>query len=397
MPINWDTAVAGRVKSIQPSVFVDLDDIWSVDDLIFFAGGTPPAEQVPYQHMQCAMDQAWEEAPGIYGYGDAQGYEPLRQFIAERMASRDAESRTGDILITNGSQQGLDLTAKILFDAGDTVLVEGPTYFGALQAFDAYRVQYQTIPIDEQGIIPGELERAIHDSPAPKALYTVSIFQNPTGVTISRQRQQQILDICRAAGVVVIEDDPYGELQFDRQVRPPLRALDPDVIYLGTFSKTLYPALRMGWMVMPDAIRAPLVDAKEAVDIQSDRFIQRAVSAACEDGWYERHLIESRELYRARCQCMLAALEREMPPGVSWSEPDGGFFIWLTLPATSGADELLPVAARNGVGFLPGSFFFPDRRNIPALRLGFSTLAPETIDEGIRRLGIAVRELNSVK
>jgi 2-aminoadipate transaminase len=392
LSLQWKKVVAERAGKLVPSAFADLDNIDSPDDLIFFAGGTPPIEQLPVARMRQASADAWEEAASILHYGEAQGHEPLLRLIAERMQARGANVDAARIMITNGSQQGLDLIARTLFDPGDTVVVEGPTYFGALQAFDAYEVTYRIAPIDTDGLIPDALETLFQQEPLPKALYTVPTFQNPTGVSITPERRQQIVKLSHTYNIPIIEDDPYGELNFPGNQVPPLRAIDEDVIYLGTFSKTLAPALRMGWIVMPEAIAPPLLNSKEAVDIQSDRLVQRAVVSAAADGWLDQHLIEARQLYASRCAHMLDALAREMPEGTRWITPQGGFFIWVTLPDGLPSNRLLPIAARHGVTYLPGSAFYPDQRQEPALRLGFSTFSEAEIDEGIRRLGIATRE-----
>lgn len=392
MTFSWDQVVAARAGKLVPSAFSDLEGIRGIADLIFFSGGTPPLEKLPIARLRQAGADAWKDAAGILYYGESQGHEPLRRLIAARMTARGAETDPEYVMITNGSQQGLDLIARTLFDPGDTVVVEGPTYFGALQAFDAYQVAYRIAPVDEDGLIPDELERLLREHPRPKAIYTVPTFQNPTGVTISPERRQRILELSREYTVPIIEDDPYGELHFLGPPVPPLRALDPNVIHLGTFSKTLAPALRMGWMVMPEALIPPLVNSKEAVDIQSDRFVQRAVVSACADGWLDAHLDEARALYQARCRRMLSALAREMPEGTRWTTPQGGFFVWVTLPGEATSNALLPTAGQHGVAYLPGSAFYPDRRKEPTLRLGFSTLPDDKIDEGIRRLGRATAE-----
>lgn len=393
MTFSWDRVVAGRSPRIAPLAFSDLESIRDVEDLIFFAGGTPPIDQLPIARLRQASADAWEEAEGILYYGESQGHEQLRQLIAQRMTARGAQTDPAHVLVTNGSQQGLELISRTLFDPGDVVVVEGPTYFGAMQVFDAYEVSYRTAPVDEDGLIPEALEELLRQEPRPKAIYTVPTFQNPTGVTISPERRKQIIELSLRYTVPIIEDDPYGELFFPGSETPPLRALDDNVVYLGSFSKTLAPALRMGWMVMPEAIIPPLVNSKEAVDIQSDRFVQRAVVRACADGWLDAHLDEARALYHQRCQRILAALEREMPQGTRWTTPHGGFFLWVTLPGEITSNALLPTAGKHGVAYLPGSAFYPDRRKEPTLRLGFSTLPEDRIDEGIRRLGCAVREV----
>ncbi|CAN5194060.1 PLP-dependent aminotransferase family protein [soil metagenome] len=392
MTFSWNQVVAGRASKLAPSAFSDLEGIRSVEDLIFFAGGTPPLEKLPIARLRQASADAWKNAADHLYYGESQGHEPLRHMIAERMTSRGATTDPEHVMITNGSQQGLDLIARTLFDPGDVVVIEGPTYFGAMQAFDAYEVTYRTAPVDDDGLIPDELERLLREHPRPKAIYTVPTFQNPTGVTISPERRRRVVELSLEYTVPIIEDDPYGELHFPGDPVPPLRALDSNVIYLGTFSKTLAPALRMGWMVMPEALIPPLVNSKEAVDIQSDRFVQRAVVRACADGWLDAHLDEARALYQARCQRMIAALQREMPPGTRWITPQGGFFVWVTLTSEITSNALLPTAGKHGVAYLPGSAFYPDRRKEPTLRLGFSTLSDDKIDEGIHRLGRATAE-----
>jgi 2-aminoadipate transaminase len=378
---------------LHPYVKVDLSPIWETPGVIYFGDGAPAVEQMPIARLRQAQADAWEEAADILSYGESEGHLPLRELIAQRMRSRGAEVDSGNTLITCGSQQGLDLIARALFDPGDVVVVEAPTYFGAIQAFDAYEVSYREAPLDEHGIIPEALEPLLFREPRPKAIYLVPTFQNPTGVTLSPERRARVLALARAANVAVIEDDPYGELYFGAQPIAPLRALDPDVVYLGTFSKTIAPALRMGWMVVPPVLYPLVYSSKEATDMLSDRFVQRAIVRVAADGWLDARLAEARPFYRARRDHLLAALQREMPPCVRWTVPEGGFFTWVTLPDGLLADDLLPIALRHGVGFLPGSCFYPEPTPRPGFRLSYPTLAPDVVDEGMRRLGASVREL----
>lgn len=347
-------------------------------------------EQVPVERLRQANSDVWEEAREISAYDEAEGHLPLREMISERMARRGVCAGAERILITNGSQQGIDLIARALFDRGDQVIVEGPTYFGALQAFDPFEVAYLVAPIDEAGLIPDQLESLLRKHDRVKAIYTVSIYQNPTGVTLAEDRRQQIIDIAARYGVVIIEDDPYGELTFESAPRRPLAADDENVVYLGTFSKTIMPALRIGWMVYPPALRDVLVDGKEAVDIQSDRFVQRTIVAASQDGWLDGHIAESRALYGQKAATMTAALQNSMTDRVRWQEPRGGFFLWLRLPDRMNSRDLMPAATQERVGFLPGYFFYPDRRPTEAVRLGFTTLEDHRIEEGIERLSRAI-------
>lgn len=393
MSRNWNALLSRRAPSLHGWVKLDVNQIFETPGVIYFGDGAPAKEQWPVERLRQAHADAWEDAYDILSYGESLGYGPLRATIAARMAARGSVVDPETVLVTNGSQQGLDLISRALFDPGDIVVVEGPTYFGALQAFDAYEVAYRVAPMDEFGMIPELLEPLLLTEPRPKAIYTVPTFQNPTGVTLPAERRARIVEMARAANVAIIEDDPYGDIYFTPEPVPPLRALDPEVIYLGTFSKTLAPALRMGWMAVPPSLFQLVSHSKEAIDIMSDRFVQRAVVSTVSDGWLEAQLDGARTFYRRQRDNLLVALEREMPAGVTWTVPDGGFFNWVTLPEGATAEDLLQVALRHKVGFLPGSCFYPEPRPQRSFRLSYPTMSKATIDEGMGRLGEAVREL----
>ncbi len=330
--IDWDGLQARRAANIRSSLTFKFGEPEDHPNIIPFAGGAPPAECLPLDRLRWAFDKVWREAePETMYYGEYQGHGPLREYIAGRMQRRGADVSADEILITNGSQQGLELCAKIFLNPGDRVIVEAPTYFGALQIFDVYEAEYVPVPLDDVGIVLSDLERALQRSPKPKFMYLIPTFQNPTGISLSRDRRQKVVELARQYGVPVIEDDPYGELWFRGGDHGTLRQFGPEVIYLGTFSKTMAPALRMGWMVPPKPLMKQFNDAKEGVDIQSDRMVQRALVEACQDGWLDEHIAECRDNYRDRCDFMLECLEREMPRGTRWTIPDGGFFIWVTL------------------------------------------------------------------
>ena len=279
----------------------------------------------------------------------------------------------------------------MFLNPGDRVIVEAPTYFGALQIFEVYQAEFVPVPVDDDGIEISQLEQSLQLTPKPKLMYLIPTFQNPTGISLDRERRKQVVELARNYGVPIIEDDPYGELWFNGGDRGTLRAFGPEVIYLGTFSKTIAPSLRMGWMIPPKELMKRFTDAKEGVDIQSDRMVQRMVVDACRGGWLDEHVDRCRKDYGVRCDFMLECLQREMPSGTRWTEPDGGFFIWVTLPDEANADELVKECARHGALYNPGSLFYTDWEPKSTLRLGFSTLPRDQMREGIRRMGDVFR------
>lgn len=390
--MDWEGLLAQRASRIRPSVMFKFGEPEDRPDIIPFAGGAPPAECLPIKRLESAVARAWRTLdPETMYYGEYQGHEPLRALIADRMRKRGVAITADDILITAGSQQGLELSAKLFLNPGDRVIVEAPTYFGALQIFDVYQAEYVPVPVDDDGIVIADLEHALKLTPKPKFMYLIPTFQNPTGIALGQTRRQQVVDLARRYGVPIIEDDPYGELWFRGGDHGTLRSLGSEVIYLGTFSKTLAPALRMGWMVAPPVLMQRFIDAREGVDIQSDRVVQRAVVYACEDSWLDEHIASSRQEYMKRCDFMLECLERDMPAGTRWTEPNGGFFIWVTLPDGANADELVKECALNGALYNPGSCFYTDWEPKPTLRLGFSTLPQDQVSEGIKRMGKVFR------
>lgn len=391
MSFPWDRLLAERVARIRPSLLVDFDRLPSSADLVLFSGGAPPLECLPAERIARALAEAWRAEPEALWYGESQGHEPLRVAIAERMRRRGAAVAPEEIIITNGSQQGIDLIARLLLEPGDRVVVEAPTYFGALQVFEPFAVEICTVPLDDRGMLVEALERVLAARPRPKLIYAVPTFQNPAGVTLDLERRQALVALAERYGVPIVEDDPYGELWFDQPPPPPLRALHPDVLYLGTFSKTLAPGLRIGWLVAPRRLMKLLVDTKEGIDIQADRLLQRALARMLEGDWFERHLEAARATYRERCALLLRCLERELPGLATWNAPGGGFFVWVTLPEGVDTDALLVECARRGAAYIPGSAFYPDDAPRPSFRLGFTTLSTASLEEGMARLGLAIR------
>ncbi|MBC8075224.1 MAG: PLP-dependent aminotransferase family protein [Chloroflexales bacterium] len=373
--------------------------------MISFAGGLPAPECFPTEELAAAAERVLVEQPiAALQYGPTEGYRPLRQFVTQHMAALGVAAPFEQVLITSGSQQALDLLGKLLIDPGAPVAVENPTYLGALQAWQAYQPRYLAVPIDDEGLDVAALERMLADGARPRFLYVVSCFQNPTGVTLSDARRRALLEVAARYGLPIIEDDPYGELYYDGARPPLLAALDVElhgslqhVVYLSTFSKTLAPGLRVGWVVAPEALVTKLTQAKQGVDLHSGSLAQATAYYACRDGLLDRHVPTIRRTYHARRDAMLAALDTHMPPGVSWTRPAGGLFIWLTLPPQLDAAVLLRASLEQQVAFVPGVSFHPNGGGNNTLRLNFSHSAPARIAEGVARLGRAVVKLTSAE
>lgn len=385
-------ALARRARSFEASPWAEAWDLVSRHpDPIYFGNGAPAREAQPLDRLREAGARAWTEAEGILDYGEVEGYRPLRELIAARMARRGMPVDPDEVMITNGSQQGIDMVSRLMLDPGDTIVVEGPVYIGAMQTFDAYEASYLVVPVDDEGLDVAALDRLLTATGArPKLIYTVPTFQNPTGITMTRARREALLALARERGILALEDDPYGELYYGPAPEAPLLALDPAVVYLGTFSKTIAPGIRVGWTVAPRRLMDLLLMAKEASDIHTDRIITRTVYHAAE-GFLDAHIAALRALYRRRRDALLAGLRRHLPAEVTWSCPGGGFFVWVRLPGGLSADELLPVAAARGVAYLPGSWFYPvGQKEYSGLRLSFSSLPIGRIEEGTRRLGEAI-------
>jgi 2-aminoadipate transaminase len=391
--IRWQEKMATRAGSIHGSITIPLDQLkLAHQDPILFSGGTPSPEFLPIEHLRESNHRAWDVKNDVMYYGDSEGYPPLRERISERMAQRGVEVSPDELMVTTGAQQGLDLVSRALLDPGDTVIVEAPTYFGALQVFDMFQASYQSVAMDEGGMIPESLETALSRADRPKFIYTIPTYQNPTGVTIAPERRAKLLEIASRYNVPFVEDDPYGELWFGDEGTIPLRASSSDVIYLGTFSKTIAPAIRMGWLCAPPDLLNVLLDAKEAADISSDRIVQRMVVEATENGWLDEHLIRARKDYASRAAALDSALQEHMPDGTTWTKPQGGFFVWVTLPGDVDSYDLLFEVAKDGVLYLPGTIFYVDGRTSPSFRLGFTTLPMTRYETGVERLGRTLKE-----
>jgi 2-aminoadipate transaminase len=321
-------------------------------------------------------------------YGSSEGSVALRGTVADLMAESGARLDEDDIVLTAGAQQALDLLARVFLDPGDVIITEGPTYVGALQAFSAYRPRVECIPLDEHGMRTEVLEETLRrlGPRGAKFIYTIPNFQNPAGVTLSASRRRRLLELAHEFDVPVIEDDPYGRLRYEGGHILPLRALDPDVIYLGTFSKVFAPGLRVGWLAAPRPIRSKVLLAKQAADLCGSSFAHAVIERYMTGTSWRRVLADLQSAYRERRDAMFAALAEHFPADVAWTRPEGGFFVWVTLPAHMDTKPLLAEAVEHGVTFVPGSDFFPDGRGSNCLRIAFCYESPEKIAEGITRL-----------
>lgn len=401
MTTPWNHRYAQRTHWMGSSAIRELLKLTEKPDLISFAGGLPAPEIFPVTEFQAATERVLSR----YGskalqYSITEGYLPLREFLVAKMAQYGICVTPENLLITSGSQQALDMIGKILLNPGDLVLTEAPTYLGALQAWRAYQAEFDTVPMDEDGIRTDLLEESL--SGGPKFMYILPNFQNPSGVTLSLKRRHELVRIADRYGVPIIEDDPYGELRFEGEHLPPLVVQDArrlngvngngfyrgNVIYLSTFSKTLAPGLRLGWMVAPVDVIQHCVMAKQGMDLHTSSIIQMvAYEVLSQEGFLKNHVRRIRRVYQERRDVMLRAMAEYFPEGVRWTEPQGGLFLWVTLPDGLDSEALLPQAIANKVAFVPGHVFYPDGRGRNTMRLNFSNAQPAQIETGIRRLG----------
>ncbi|GAA4935817.1 DNA-binding transcriptional MocR family regulator [Nonomuraea thailandensis] len=391
---------AARATGMVASEIRALFAVASRPEVVSLAGGMPYVTALPLDMVgELVSDLVTRRGPVALQYGSGQGDPHLREQICEVMRLEGIHAGANDVVVTVGSQQALDLITRIFIDPGDVVLAEGPSYVGALGTFAAYQAKVVHIAMDDQGIVPESLAQTIYaleTAGAPiKFLYTIPTFHNPGGVTLNIARRQQVLDICQRAGILIIEDNPYGLLGFDGEPMRALRADNPDgVVYLGSFSKTLAPGFRVGWALAPHAIRDKLVLAMESAVLSHSSFTQLAVGQyLATQPWHEQ-IKSFRELYRERRDALLDALESLMPPEVTWTRPGGGFFVWATLPEGLDSKAILPRAVAERVAFVPGTGFFSDGSGARHMRLSYCYPEPDRIREGVRRLaGVIEQEI----
>lgn len=393
--ITMEGLFAERIKDVPRSFVREILKVAGDETIISFAGGLPNRDLFPIERLQAATNKLFEESgKEILQYSETEGYFPLRQWIAARYQERKGITiNPKNVLITTGSQQGLDLLGKIFVDAGDKVILEKPAYLGAIQAFSLYRPRFEQIPLETDGVNLERLEKSVRDQPA-KLFYCVPNFQNPSGVTYSEGNRRDVASVFKGRDMVLVEDDPYGELRFLGQEQPTFyRLLSNNVILLGSFSKIVTPSFRIGWMVANDEIIDKLVVAKQASDLHTNYFGQRIIHRYLEDNDIDEHINRIREAYGRQRNAMLNAMGDYFPSGVEYTTPEGGMFLWATLPNRLSALEVFDKAIASKVAFVPGDPFYIDEKNTNTMRINFSSVNEATIRIGIERLGRVLKDL----
>jgi 2-aminoadipate transaminase len=379
---------AHRLAQMRPSTIREILKVTAQPEIISFAGGLPAPELFPIAEVQAAADAVLgRDGRAALQYGPSEGFLALREWTAQEMRKRGIKAVADDVLVTNGSQQVLDLVGKVFLNPGDVVLTENPTYLAAIQSFQTLEAKFVPVPTDEEGLIPEALPDLIKTH-RPKLLYTIPNFQNPTGITLSAPRRAALAKIAAAHRLTVIEDDPYGKLRYRGTEVPPVKSWDEAgcVLYASTFSKTVAPGLRIGWVVAPPEVFSRMLILKQAADLHTSSFDQRVVFTYLTNNNPAAHLEKIRAVYGERLGILQEALGAAMPAGYHWTKPEGGMFLWVTGPESLDALQLLERCIGEKVAFVPGRDFFPADGGKNHFRLNFSNSTPERIREGVRRL-----------
>jgi 2-aminoadipate transaminase len=386
---------AKRTLNVRRSFVREILKAAAKPEVISFAGGLPNPRFIPVTEISEAIQQILKtQGAAALQYCASEGHPLLRQWIAEQYNIAGLAVSAEQILITTGSQQGLDLLGKVLIDPGDRVVVEDPTYIAALQAFGMYEPIFAPIAVDSNGIDVQQLRQEIQSG--AKLVYCMPNFQNPTGISYSASRRAEVGEVLRDTSVILIEDDPYARLRFRGVDLPPMACHRPDhTVLLGSFSKIIAPGMRLGWLCAPMELMDKLIIAKQAVDLHSENLGQWVMHRLVTDGNFDRHLQAIREAYGHQCQKMIEAIQQYLPPEIRYTRPDGGMFIWLTLPAGISSLDLFQLAIEQGVAFVPGPAFHASGDGENTMRLNFSNSDPKRIEDGIRRLAFALSKLQT--
>lgn len=391
MSLNY----AKRMEGIRASEIRELLKLTQQPDIISFAGGLPAPESFPIDEFVKIGKEVLENSGSqALQYGPTEGYGPLREAIAERMTKVKVDAKPEDILVTSGSQQGLDFAAKIFINPGDIIVCESPTYLGAINAFRAYEPKFIEVSTDKDGMDMEELEEVLENNENVKFIYVIPDFQNPSGKTWSIERRKKLVDLANKYNIAIIEDNPYGELRFEGEILPAVKHYDTEgrVAFLGTFSKILCPGLRLGWVVAEPEFLNKFILVKQGADLQSSTISQMEAAKFFELYNIDEHIQNIIDLYRVRRDLMMKTIEEEFPEGVSYTYPEGGLFTWVVLPEYMNARELALKALEQKVAYVPGGSFYPNGGNENTFRLNYSNMDEERIVEGIKRLGKVIKE-----
>jgi 2-aminoadipate transaminase len=391
LTLNWTFSV--RALEMKGSAIREILKITERPDIISFAGGLPAPELFPVEDLKKACEAVLNNVgPRSLQYSLSLGILPLRKFLAERLSQKGAPLTEDNILVTGGSQQGLDLVGKVFLDKGAVVICESPTYLGAIQAFNAYNPHYVTVDMDDCGMVTDQVEDKIKKY-KPRLIYVVPNFQNPSGITLSYERRKHLVKLASEYYVPIIDDNPYGELRYIGKDVPSLKSLGKDlVIQLGTISKIISPGLRIGWIAASVEVMPMFEKMKQGADLHTNTFAQYVMAEYVKNGRLDKHIEEIKSAYGERREVMIKAMQEYFPENVKWTEPEGGLFLWVELPPEVSATDLLQDALKQRVAYVPGKPFYPYEDKDNTLRLNFSNASPDMIIEGIKRLGKVFRE-----
>ena len=387
---------AERIAGLKSSAIRDILKLTSREGMISFAGGLPAPELFPLKELSEATQRVLSKhGSNALQYAITEGHIPLREKIVHTLAPGSTRLTLNHLIITQGSQQGLELLAKLYLDKGSVVYTENPSYLGALQAFRLFQAEIAPMPTDDQGILPDALRGALKKR-RPAFLYLMPNFQNPTGVSLSLERRREIVEISKQSDLLVVEDDPYGDLFFEGEKLPSLFALGDgrNIIYLSTFSKTIAPGLRVAFAAADEEIAGKLAMIKQGTDLQTNTLGQFIVNEYLESGLLPEHLRKLRTTYRVRRDLMLTAMKEHFPPTLTWNRPGGGMFLWVTLPENWNAKDILLHCIEHNVAFVPGQEFYPDGSGRNTMRMNFSNASPEGIEAGIKRMGMVLKKVS---
>jgi len=386
---------AKRMKRMESKEMKEILELADVPGLISFAGGLPAPELFPIEALKASANEVLDSVGRkALQYNDPVGYGPLREWVAKRMETFDVSVEAKDILITSGSQQGLDFAGKVFLDKGDIVLCESPSYLGAINALAAYECDFLEVPTDDDGMIIEELEKIAASNDKIKLVYVIPEFQNPTGKTWSDKRREEFMEVIEKYGLIVLEDNPYGELRYGGESRKSLKSMDKSdrVVYLGTFSKILSPGIRIGWVCAGEETMDMFVKVKQRSDVHTNSVSQMEVANFLENNDIDEHISKIKELYRKRRNIMLETIDACFPAGIETTRPDGGLFLWVVLPEKIDSKEMLKKAVEKNVGYVPGGTFFPNGSNKNTMRLSFSNMEEEKIVQGIKILAEVIKK-----